>query len=483
MGAIVMNRERQKLMLVIAGGVTSLAIIINLLGRYFHLFDFSHGGMHSLSSSEIEEQYGMLLNVLLGVPIVLFVIGIILYKKVSNHRLLPYIFTLVLTFSSIAIISGGSGRVEFHFSIFMVVAALGFYQEIKLISLMTGVFVVQHLLGFFFIPEIVFGVEEYMISMFLLHAVFLVLTSGAVSWQVYSGRKIKLFYERMQEDQRREIMDDIVGRLAKTSSEILQVSEKLSFNAKKSSDSSSKLASSIEEVAATNVHQLSIIGDNVQVINFVDKGIRTINQTAQSVSMDSHKMAEEAQKGSAQTEFLLSQMEEINKDVDGSYQAIKLLYQRSQDIKGIMEVITNIADQTNLLALNAAIESARAGESGKGFAVVADEIRKLAEQSIISAEHIEEIIKQMLEETNNSVQSISNVKQSTEEGLEVAKSSITLFQGISTSSHEVAVQIQGISSLVEELSDSSKQMNEAMEAIEQSINESASNNFYNRETA
>lgn len=63
-------------------------------------------------------------------------------------------------------------------------------------------------------------------------------------------------------------------------------------------------------------------------------------------------------------------MEEINKDVDGSYQAIKLLYQRSQDIKGIMEVITNIADQTNLLALNAAIESARAGESGKGFAVV-----------------------------------------------------------------------------------------------------------------
>ncbi|MCY6957101.1 methyl-accepting chemotaxis protein [Clostridium brassicae] len=79
---------------------------------------------------------------------------------------------------------------------------------------------------------------------------------------------------------------------------------------------------------------------------------------------------------------------------------IEYLNEKSRDIGSIVHVIKGISNKTNLLALNAAIEAARAGEEGKGFAVVAGEIKKLAAQTVIATNNIENIIIEIEEEIN-----------------------------------------------------------------------------------
>lgn len=100
-------------------------------------------------------------------------------------------------------------------------------------------------------------------------------------------------------------------------------------------------------------------------------------------------------------------MEELTNTVDSAIGEVEdmrssaeTLKVKSDEVRGVVDVIVNISSQTNLLALNASIEAARAGEAGRGFAVVADEIRNLSEQTKRETDNIAVILNELSRDAN-----------------------------------------------------------------------------------
>lgn len=128
-----------------------------------------------------------------------------------------------------------------------------------------------------------------------------------------------------------------------------------------------------------------------------------------------NKNAQEMKKLGEEAFATLHELQDINhqarESIDIIYEQTNTTNQSVQKIREATSLITSIAEETNLLSLNASIEAARAGEQGRGFAVVASQIQKLAEQSNESANHIEEIITYLIEDSDKAVQTMDVVKE------------------------------------------------------------------------
>lgn len=244
---------------------------------------------------------------------------------------------------------------------------------------------------------------------------------------------------------------EIVKEISKISFVVSENMSAISNTTEELTKSTEMIAMSSMDVAEGSVLQNTKLDELNGLVEKIKMDIENVSRKAFQTLQSSEKSQESVLNGDRQVTL---QSDELNMFVNSILSASKQvedLNQSSEEIRAIVDLIHNISSQTNLLALNASIEAARAGEAGRGFAVVADEIRKLAEETSVSAKKISEIVRSIGDKTINVKTSMDELVDKTkvqEESMDSLKLDLKEILDVSTVTLSESKEIMDISTKV-----------------------------------
>jgi methyl-accepting chemotaxis protein len=230
--------------------------------------------------------------------------------------------------------------------------------------------------------------------------------------------------------------------------------------------SSAELEAAAAQQASGGRDQASAMSEITTTISELLITSRQIAESAQRVSKIAEDTSDAARNGDATIDQTRRSIAAIRTQVDLIVQHMLALGEKSQQIGGVVDLVSELAEQTNILAINATIEASGAGEWGRRFAVVAEEIRKLADRTAGSAKEIRALIDDVRGAVNTTV-------MATEIGAKSVDAGARQFDDATNSFRRIAQLVATTNDATREIELSTKQQSTAVEQVNVAASDTA----------
>ncbi|WP_339185929.1 methyl-accepting chemotaxis protein [Paenibacillus sp. FSL R5-0490] len=257
----------------------------------------------------------------------------------------------------------------------------------------------------------------------------------------------------------------LIHQVGDSAERVAASSEELTASTEQTATATEQVAITMGEIATGMDTQVRMASDGFQTMNELTTGFQQVTENTLHMSEEATKVSVKTISGSESVQSAIGQMNSIQGTVSNLSVVIQELSRHSQDIVKMVDSISEISAQTNLLSLNAAIEAARAGEQGRGFQVVATEVRKLSEQSALSANQIVPLVASIEKGMRNAAESMVVVSAEVQEGITLVHQAGATFDEIREAVGGVAGQTQEVSASIEQMSTGVEQINRSMKTI------------------
>lgn len=249
-----------------------------------------------------------------------------------------------------------------------------------------------------------------------------------------------------------EKMKEVISAIKEKANILHKVSDEMQEASDATKGTANKMLSSSRDIQESANAQVNTIRNADESMREMNRHIDSSLQGIESIGA----LSEKNFKLGKETRAILNELEAITKDSLLSINTISsqtnITNQSAHEIKEATTLIANISEETNLLSLNASIEAARAGELGKGFAVVAAQIKSLADQSTVSAKKIEQIVMNLIHETQASVHVMEDVNSAMENQVRGVNSTKAIFDELEKNIMVLAKNVKALVSDIGEIS-------------------------------